>query len=71
MQDRTRIGPAWAGQKERRLQFMRQAGLALATTGSDAAPAYSDGVGVFTLAKFGLMGELTVSGAKLTQEDLE
>ena len=66
MQDRTRIGPAWAGQKERRLQFMGQAGLALATAGADATPAYSEGVVVFTLANFGLMGELAVSGAKLT-----
>lgn len=62
---------ALAAFKERRLQFMGQAGVALATAGADATPAYSEGVAVFTLANFGLMGELTVSGAKFTYEDLE
>lgn len=66
-----RDAEAMSAFKERRLQFMGQAGVALATTGADATPTYNEGVAVFTLTNLGLMGELTVSGAKFTYEDLE
>jgi lipid-binding SYLF domain-containing protein len=62
---------ALAAFKDRKLQFMGQAGVALATAGADATPTYTDGVAVFTLTNVGLMGELTVSGAKFTYKDLE
>ena len=57
--------------KARKLQFMGQAGVALATAGANSTPTYNEGVAVFTLTTVGLMGELTVSGAKFTYKDLE
>ncbi|MEJ2514661.1 MAG: lipid-binding SYLF domain-containing protein [Gammaproteobacteria bacterium] len=66
-----RDAEALAAFKERRLQFMGQAGVSLATVGADATPTYNDGVAVFSLTNLGLMGELTVSGAKFTYRDLE
>ena len=49
-----------------KIQFMGQAGLAIATAGVAGTPAYNDGVAIVTLTRFGLMGEFTVSGAKFT-----
>ena len=62
---------ALAAFKARKLQFMGQAGVALATASADSTPTYNEGVAVFTLTNVGLMGELTVSGAKFTYKDLE
>jgi lipid-binding SYLF domain-containing protein len=62
---------ALAAFKERKLQFMGQAGIAFANMGADATPGYSSGVAVFTLTNLGLMAEFTVSGAKFTYSELE
>lgn len=51
-----------------KIQFMGQAGLAIATVGVAGTPAYNDGVAVVTVTRLGLMGEFTVSGAKFTYE---
>lgn len=56
--------------KKRKVQFLGQAGLTLGPVGVNGTPAYNDGVAIFTLTRFGLMGEFTVSGAKFTYEDL-
>ena len=53
-----------------KLQFMGQAGLAVATVGVAGTPGYSDGVAVMTMTRLGLMGEFTVSGAKFTYKPL-
>jgi len=52
-------------------QFMGQAGLAVANKSLDGTPAYNDGVAVFVVTRFGLMGEFTVSGAKFTFQPIE
>lgn len=52
--------------KTGQLQFMGQAGIAIATVGAAGTPGYNDGVAVVTLSRFGLMGELTISGARFT-----
>lgn len=51
-------------------QFMGQAGVTLGPVGVDGTPAYNDGVAIFALTRFGLMGEFTISFAKLTYKDL-
>jgi len=56
--------------KTRATQFMGQAGVTLANLGFDGTPAYNDGVAVFTVARFGLMGEFTISGVKFTYKPL-
>ena len=56
--------------KKRELEFMGQAGLALATVGAAATPSYNEGIAVFTVTRFGLMGEFTVSGARFTYQPL-
>ena len=48
------------------LQFMGQAGLAIATVGVAGTPAYNDGVAIVTMTRLGLMGEFTISGAKFS-----
>ncbi len=50
--------------KAKRWQFMGQAGIDIATFGAHATPAYSEGVAVFTLTRFGLMGELAPTGTR-------
>lgn len=52
--------------KEGKLQFLGQAGLAAGTKGVAGTPAFNDGVAIFTVTRFGLMGEFTVSGAKFS-----
>jgi len=52
------------------VQFMGQAGLAAGTKGIAGTPAYNDGVIVFTVTRFGLMGEFTISGAKFSYRPL-
>ena len=43
--------------KERKIQFLGQAGLAVATVGVAGTPAYNDGVAIITVTKLGLMAE--------------
>jgi lipid-binding SYLF domain-containing protein len=50
--------------KQQRLQFLGQAGVALATIGANGTPAYNEGVAIITVTRFGLMGEFTYSGGK-------
>ncbi len=52
--------------KEGKLQFLGQAGLAAGAKGIAGTPAFNDGVAIFTVTRFGLMGEFTVSGAKFS-----
>ncbi|MEL7447716.1 MAG: hypothetical protein AAFN78_00825 [Pseudomonadota bacterium] len=54
-----------------RIQFMGQAGIDVATVGAHGTPGYSNGVAVFALTRFGLMGEFTVSGVKFRYKPLE
>jgi lipid-binding SYLF domain-containing protein len=51
---------------EEQVQFVGQAGIALATLGAAGTPAYNDGVAIITRNRFGLMGEFTISGARYT-----
>jgi lipid-binding SYLF domain-containing protein len=50
--------------QQERLQFLGQAGVALATVGANGTPAYNEGVAIITVTRFGLMGEFTISGGK-------
>lgn len=52
--------------KTSRIQFMGQSGLAVGTVGVAGTPTYDQGVAVVTLTKFGIMGELTISGARFS-----
>jgi len=52
------------------VQFMGQAGVALATVGLAGTPTYDEGVAIVTMTRFGLMGEFTYSGAKFSYKDL-
>lgn len=56
--------------KTRAAQFMGQAGITFANLGLDGTPAYNDGVAVFAIARFGLMGEFTISGVKFTYKPI-
>ena len=56
--------------KERKIQFLGEAGLTVGPWGVNGTPAYNDGVAIVTLTKFGLMGEFAISGAKFTYKDL-
>lgn len=56
--------------KARKWQLLGQAGVTLGPVGLDGTPAYNDGVAIFVLTRFGLMGEFTISGAKFTYKDL-
>ena len=52
--------------KEGKLQFMGQAGLAVATVGIAGTPTYNEGVAIITMTRLGLMGEFSYSGARFT-----
>lgn len=56
--------------KQRKLQFLGQAGLAVANVGIAGTPAYNDGVAIITVTRLALMGEFSISGAKFTYKDL-
>jgi lipid-binding SYLF domain-containing protein len=56
--------------QEGKVQFLGQAGLAVANKGVAGTPAYNDGVAIVTLTRVGLMGEFTVSGAKFTYKPI-
>lgn len=49
--------------KANQVQFMGQAGVDVLTWGAHGTPGYNDGVAVMTVAKLGLMGEFSYSGA--------
>lgn len=56
--------------KARELQFMGQAGLAVANLGVASTPAFNEGVAIITATRLGLMFEFSASGAKFTYKDL-
>ena len=57
--------------KESKLQFLGQAGIDLATVGASGTPSYNEGVAIFAMTRFGLMGEFTISGARFKYRPLE
>jgi len=46
------------------MQFIGQAGIDLLTVGLSGIPAYNEGVAIFAINRFGLMGEFSYSGAR-------
>ena len=52
------------------LQFMGQAGVAVATAGVAGTPAYNEGVAIITITRLGLMFEFSYSGARFTYKPL-
>lgn len=56
--------------KRGKLQFLGQAGLAAGKKGVAGTPAFNDGVAIFTVTRMALMGEFTISGAKMTYRPL-
>ena len=48
-----------------------QAGIDLATVGASGTPSYNEGVAIFAMTRFGLMGEFTISGARFKYRPLE
>jgi lipid-binding SYLF domain-containing protein len=56
--------------KTRKIQFLGQAGLSLGSWGVNGTSAYNDGVAIFTLTRFGLIGQLSISGAKFSYKEL-
>ncbi len=56
--------------KQGKAQFMGQAGLAVANKGIAGTPAFNNGVAIFTVTRMGLMGEFTISGARMTYRPL-
>ena len=57
--------------KTREMQFMGQAGLAVATVGISGTPAYNEGVAIVTMTRLGLMGEFAATGVKYTYKPLD
>jgi lipid-binding SYLF domain-containing protein len=56
--------------KTGKLQFMGQAGIAVATAGVASTPAYNEGVAIFTVTRLGLMLDFSYSGARFTYQPL-
>ena len=56
--------------KARELQFMGQAGLAVANLGVASTPAFNEGVAIITMTRLGLMAEFSYGGIKFTYKDL-
>ena len=56
--------------KARKIQFMGQAGLAVANVGIAGTPAFNDGVAIITATRLGLMFEFSAAGAKFTYKPL-
>ena len=56
--------------KTGRLQFLGQAGVAVATVGAAGTPAYNQGVAIVTVSRLGLMFEFSYSGARFTYKPL-
>jgi len=55
--------------KASKLQFMGQAGIAVATVGIAGTPTYNEGVAILTVTRLGLMGEFSYSGAKFSYKE--
>lgn len=51
-------------------QFMGQAGLAIVNKGVAGTPSFNDGVAIFTVTRMAVMGEFTISGARMTYRPL-
>jgi len=56
--------------KQNRVQFLGQAGIDIAVVGASGTPSYNEGVALFAMTRFGLMGEFTISGALFKYEPL-
>ena len=56
--------------KASKLQFMGQAGIAVATVGAAGTPTYDEGVAIVTVTRLGLMAEFSYSGAKFSYKDV-
>ena len=52
--------------KRGRLEFVGQTSISFGPFGAGKDPAYDKGVAVFSTTRFGLMGEATISGVKMT-----
>lgn len=52
--------------KQGKIQFMGQAGLAVATVGIVGTPTFNEGVAIITMTRLGLMVEFSYSGARFT-----
>ncbi len=52
--------------KQGKIQFMGQAGLAVATVGIAGTPTFNEGVAIITMTRLGLMVEFSYSGARFT-----
>lgn len=57
--------------KKSQMQFLGYAGVDLATFGVSGNPAYNEGVAMFAINRFGLMGEFSYSGAHFKYRPLE
>jgi lipid-binding SYLF domain-containing protein len=57
-------GAALDDYKNYQVRFLAQAGVDLATVGISGTPAYNDGVAIFAITRFGLMVEISYSGAR-------
>jgi lipid-binding SYLF domain-containing protein len=57
--------------KKSQFQFLGQAGIDLATFGIYGTPTYNEGVALFAVNRFGLMAELSYSGARFKYKPLE
>ena len=51
-------------------QFVGQTGIDLLTVGAAITPSYHEGVAIFTVTRFGLMGEFSASGVKYTYKSV-
>ena len=56
--------------KTGRLQFLGQAGVAVATVGAAGTPSYNQGVAIVTVSRLGLMFEFSYSGARFSYKPL-
>jgi len=56
--------------KASKLQFMGQAGIAVATVGVAGTPTFNDGVAIVTVTRFGLMAEFSYSGARFSYKQI-
>lgn len=57
--------------KTGKAQLLGQAGFAAGRSGIAGTPAYNDGVAIFTVTRFGVMAEFTISGAKFSFRALQ
>jgi lipid-binding SYLF domain-containing protein len=57
--------------KKSQMQFLGYAGVDVATWGVSGNPTYNEGVAIFAINRFGLMGEFSYSGARFRFKPLE